>query len=312
MIGIVVIGRNEGKRLERCLKSLLPLQKPTVYVDSNSSDGSVAFAKTLGIEVIALGPAENCTSSIGRNHGYQRLFQLAPDTQFIQFVDGDCELNENWLESAANYLQNHAPVAIAAGILEERDADSSIYKIVSKIEWTHSPGEIEFTGGNLMIRRTALQQANGFDPHIIAGEDNEFCHRIRELGWKIVHLDRKMAVHDSKVITFPQFWHRCTRTGYAYAQVAWEQRQQTHHVYQREMLSTFFWGGFFPLAVLVLALFTQGWGLLLLLAYPLLILRITLHFRQRWGVHDAFVYGLACVLGKFPTFLGAAKFYLGW
>ena len=53
-IGVVVIGRNEGDRLATCLASLAPLAVPVVYVDSGSTDGSVAVARKHGAEVIAL------------------------------------------------------------------------------------------------------------------------------------------------------------------------------------------------------------------------------------------------------------------
>ena len=41
-IGIVAIGRNEGERLRRCLSSVLGRAGKIVYVDSGSTDGSVA------------------------------------------------------------------------------------------------------------------------------------------------------------------------------------------------------------------------------------------------------------------------------
>src|SRR4051794_34576453 len=40
-VGIVVIGRNEGERLVRCLRSVVGRAENIVYVDSGSSDGSV-------------------------------------------------------------------------------------------------------------------------------------------------------------------------------------------------------------------------------------------------------------------------------
>lgn len=50
-VGIVVIGRNEGERLVACLRSLGELVHHTVYVDSGSTDGSVAAARDLGAAV---------------------------------------------------------------------------------------------------------------------------------------------------------------------------------------------------------------------------------------------------------------------
>ena len=46
--GLVAIGRNEGERLKRCLRSV-PAGVPVVYVDSGSTDGSVDFAQQLGV-----------------------------------------------------------------------------------------------------------------------------------------------------------------------------------------------------------------------------------------------------------------------
>lgn len=46
-LGVVVIGRNEGERLKRCLASLLGNVDQIVYVDSGSTDGSVQLAQGL-------------------------------------------------------------------------------------------------------------------------------------------------------------------------------------------------------------------------------------------------------------------------
>ena len=50
-VGVVVIGRNEGERLKLCLTSLTNQTNFVVYVDSGSTDNSVASASALGAEV---------------------------------------------------------------------------------------------------------------------------------------------------------------------------------------------------------------------------------------------------------------------
>ncbi|HWB55094.1 MAG TPA: glycosyltransferase, partial [Tepidisphaeraceae bacterium] len=52
--GIVAIGRNEGERLKRCLRSAVRPGIAVVYVDSGSTDGSVTAAKELGAHVVEL------------------------------------------------------------------------------------------------------------------------------------------------------------------------------------------------------------------------------------------------------------------
>ena len=53
-IGVVAIGRNEGKRLENCLNSLHGKVKAVVYVDSGSTDDSVKMASGMGVTVVEL------------------------------------------------------------------------------------------------------------------------------------------------------------------------------------------------------------------------------------------------------------------
>ena len=55
-VGVVVIGRNEGERLRRCLVSVRSQADRVVYVDSGSSDGSPHVAAALGVEVVQLDP----------------------------------------------------------------------------------------------------------------------------------------------------------------------------------------------------------------------------------------------------------------
>ena len=52
-VGLVVIGRTEGERLVRCLASVAGCGA-VVYVDSGSTDDSVAAARRAGVRVIAV------------------------------------------------------------------------------------------------------------------------------------------------------------------------------------------------------------------------------------------------------------------
>ncbi|MGL4321582.1 MAG: glycosyltransferase family 2 protein, partial [Paracoccaceae bacterium] len=54
VVDAVIIGRNEGARLVACLASVAPHVRRMVYVDSGSTDGSVAAATAAGAQVVAL------------------------------------------------------------------------------------------------------------------------------------------------------------------------------------------------------------------------------------------------------------------
>ena len=50
----IAIGRNEGERLVACLRALTAQVGRVIYVDSGSTDDSVARARALGAQVVAL------------------------------------------------------------------------------------------------------------------------------------------------------------------------------------------------------------------------------------------------------------------
>src|SRR5262249_28468436 len=99
--GVVIIGRNEGERLRRCLDSVVGLDRPVVYVDSGSTDGSVALARAKGAEVVELDLTRPFTAGRARNAGWAQLERIAPEVPLVQFVDGDCEVVADWLERAS-------------------------------------------------------------------------------------------------------------------------------------------------------------------------------------------------------------------
>ena len=74
-LGVVVIGRNEGQRLARCLQSQAERTDSVVYVDSGSTDGSVALAQSLGVQVLALDPRTPFTAARARNEGFAALLR---------------------------------------------------------------------------------------------------------------------------------------------------------------------------------------------------------------------------------------------
>ena len=99
-VGVVAIGRNEGARLGRCLQSVLRAADHVVYVDSGSSDGSMELARQLGAQVVELDLSIPFTAARARNQGLRSLLGIAQGVEFVQFIDGDCEVADKWLDEA--------------------------------------------------------------------------------------------------------------------------------------------------------------------------------------------------------------------
>jgi Glycosyl transferase family 2 len=114
-LGAVVIGRNEGHRLQACLGSVLPGIASVVYVDSGSTDGSVELARGMGAEVIQLDMARPFTAARARNTGFSHLMARHHHTRYVQFIDGDCELVDGWLGVALQHLESHPDSAVVSG-----------------------------------------------------------------------------------------------------------------------------------------------------------------------------------------------------
>jgi GT2 family glycosyltransferase len=296
-IGAVAIGRNEGVRLLRCLHTLrAQVDGPVIYVDSGSTDGSVAAAWELGAEVIELPPDTPFTAALARNAGLARLTEGAAAPRLVQFVDGDCELVEGWLPAGQAFLDAHPDVAVVCGRRRERHPEASVWNRLIDREWDTPVGEARACGGDALMRVAALQAVGGFDPRLIAGEEPELCVRLRGSGWRVWRLDAEMTLHDAAMTRVSQWWRRAARAGYAFAEgAAMHGRRPERHNVDR-LRRALLWGLALPLAALAGALVTP-WALLLLALYPVQILRLA----PREGPARA----ATLTLGKLPEAQGA-------
>ena len=304
--GVVVIGRNEGERLVRCLGSISQQAVAVVYVDSGSSDGSVEHARAGDAAVVELDTSLPFTAARGRNAGFDALAASHRDLAWVQFVDGDCEFASGWLEVAADFLAAHPDVGVVFGRRRERHPEASLWNRLTDIEWEGAAGDAEACGGDAMMRAEVVRCAGGYDPSLIAGEDPEFCLRIRRTGARIVRLDREMTLHDAALLRFSQWWKRQLRAGHAFAETVWRHRSAPGP--RRRLLSVLFYGGAVSGASLLLLLPTSGASLLLLLAWVLPWRGAYRDIRPRHTRSDAALYATACVVGKLAEFVGALTF----
>jgi GT2 family glycosyltransferase len=306
-VGVVIIGRNEGERLLRCLNALLPQLIQLVYVDSGSTDGSVNAAKSLGADVVTLDMTVPFTAARARNAGFERMRTQFPQAAYVQFVDGDCELVGGWLETAAAYLDEHKSAAMVCGRLRERHPEHSIYNLLCDIEWDTEIGMSKACGGIAMARVAAFESAGGYRADLIAGEESELCLRLRVAGMQIWRLDAEMALHDAAMTHFRQWWRRTRRTGYAYAEGVYLHGSSSEMHRVKESRRIRIWGLGIPLVTAGMILSLGAWGLLVLLVYPAQIVRIAL--RGKRSMKKNWLHALFLVIGKFPEAMGQLNFF---
>ena len=313
-VSVVVIGRNEGERLLRCLRSIAKVEPhgsvaEVIYVDSGSVDQSVAMAEQWGARAIALQP-EQPTAALGRNAGWR-----AASGEFVLFLDGDTELAAAFLSRALASMEEPG-VAVVWGHRRELHPDASIYNRVLDLDWIYPPGPAEFCGGDALFRRRLLEDTEGFDETLIAGEEPELCRRILAHGGSILHIDAPMTGHDLQMTRWGQYWRRASRAGHAYAEVSerfadtpgrfW--RADAVRNLRRALLLLLL-----PLLAIVAVVWTRSTLPFVLWLALMAALTLRTAWKARWKSGDwgtLLLYGVHSHLQQVPIFLGQTGYWL--
>jgi cellulose synthase/poly-beta-1,6-N-acetylglucosamine synthase-like glycosyltransferase len=312
ILSVVIIGRNEGARLRRCLESVKAMDNPggpveVIYVDSASTDRSAELAATFGAKVIAVHP-QRPTAALGRNAGWR-----VASAPFVLFLDGDTILHPQFVADSLAEFSN-PELAIVWGHRREINVAGSLFNRVLDLDWIYRPGITEFCGGDAIVRRSALEDIDGFDERLIAGEEPEMCRRMRARGLRILHVDRPMTGHDLAMTSWAQYWKRATRAGYAYAEVStrfrgtglpfWEADARRNRNRAITLIGIAVLGPLFSAAIA---------SPLPLIATVLLLslLFVRSAWKARWKSGDpltAVLYGIHSHLQQIPIFLGQLQY----
>lgn len=306
-IAVVVIGRNEGERLLKCLGSVARSQVGCIlYVDSGSTDGSAQAAERLGAKAVILDMGRPFTAARARNEGFAAVKVLSPEIPFIQFIDGDCELVDSWLETALKFMHNRIDVGAVCGRRREHFPELSIYNWLCDREWDRPLGDVRAFGGDVIIRASAFEAVGGYREDVIAAEDDELSVRLRAAGWRIWRLQSEMTLHDASMKHFGQWWRRALRCGYAFALGSHLHGAPPEYYFVWESRRARLWGLWLPLGCLVASFFLYPWGLLAWSIYPLQVLRQTV--RNTGTLSERIKIAFFQLVGRFPEALGQIKF----
>ena len=307
-IGFVVIGRNEGPRLEQCLRSVLTVSTRVVYADSASSDGSSELAERLGVIVVSLPEDGKLSAARGRNAGHGQLLSRYPDCDAIMFLDGDCILQPGFVPAAMAFLDANPKIGVVCGRRFEAHPDASMFNALCDAEWDTPVGEATECGGDALVRRSALDEVGGYDGTLRAGEEPEMTARMRAAGWRIWRIDARMTEHDAKILSFGQWWRRTQRGGFGYAQVWSATKALPQRLYTRQLRSALIWAVLLPILIIAAAIAA---------ATPVILLLFPIVYGIQWWRIAARSQGLGkwnkaalILLAKIPEAIGATRFFV--
>ena len=305
IVDAVVIGRNEGARLVACLASLSGQVRRIVYVDSGSTDGSVAAAGAAGADVILLDTARAFTAARARNEGLARLRHDPP--AFVQLVDGDCAVDAGWIGAALAFMALHPRVVVVCGRRRERLPEESVWNRLADREWDTPVGPARACGGDALMRYASVMATGGYRDDLIAGEEPELCLRLIRAGGEVWRIDAEMTLHDAAMTRFGQWWRRTVRAGHAFAEGAALHGAGPERHWRSERRRALLWGVGVPAAALSGALLVQPSFLWIMALWPLQVLRLGWRWRTegRAGREAA----LFSVIGKVAEAQGVLGYW---
>ncbi len=307
-IGLVIIGRNEARNLSLTLPRLPASIQAVVFVDSDSSDDSVAIAKANNVDVIELDMSKPFTAARARNTGFQEITKKHPGLEFIQFLDGDCELDADFIEKAVIHFQENDDTGIVVGRNRERYPEKTVYNSICDVEWNTPLGNLNSCGGIFIIRKMLFESLGGFNEALIAAEEPELCLRLRQSGHTIFRIDAEMSLHDANMTNIRQWWTRCVRAGHSFADCRCRYKNTEEEMYVSETRRIWVFGGFFFVSLFLTLLIDWKFSILFLF-YPLQMLRIRANLPERIPEEQKTPYAVSCGVAYVPQLFGLMKYH---
>lgn len=192
VLAFVVPVRDDAVRLQTCLRSLQRAAGATpcdiLVLDHGSRDDSAAVARAAGARVE--------TRQGGNVAGLRNLGAALTAAPLIAFVDADNEVAEGWLDAAlAAFVAPRVGIAGAPYLPPPNGTwVQRTYDALRRHPDADEPTEW-LGAGNMVVRRTAFEQARGFDERLETCEDVDFCARVAGQGWDVRAVRGMKSVH---------------------------------------------------------------------------------------------------------------------
>lgn len=224
-IAVVIPTMGRVAELERCLLGIRDGSRPpdeVVVVDQSDGDRIEAAVRDLdsgwtSLQRIAAPPRG---VSIARNLGWR-----STTCSIIAFTDDDCVPDQDWLAAVERSLGDDPTLDATTGrVLGLGPETPGMHAVSSRTDQRHRtyagrtlPWRVG-TGGNLAVRREAMERVKGFDPRLGPGspgeaaEDLDLVYRLLAVGSRIRY-EPKALVHHERQSTSRR---RLSRTRYGH------------------------------------------------------------------------------------------------
>lgn len=197
MISFIVIGRNEGWRLEKCFKGISTFVKAehipdyeVIYVDSQSTDNSIELSKSFHNTKTLLITGE-CNAAIARNIGAKEA-----NGDILFFLDGDMELIPGFWSSVMKEGKMVYP--FMSGLENNFWHDSDWNYVNSSINRKYTEGADSYevtTGGLFVIEVELWKKVGGMDNRCKRSQDLDFGFKLTKIGCRLCRKPQEWVNH---------------------------------------------------------------------------------------------------------------------
>jgi glycosyltransferase involved in cell wall biosynthesis len=202
MIGFIIIGKNEGTKLVRCITSIIRTidednigEYEIIYVDSNSSDSSIELVKEIEGNIKIYELTGKANPAIGRNVG-----AAESKADHYCFMDGDMELVNDFLPNVIDE-SGDLKYPFVSGQFENVYYDLNDQRIGSELYMKNVLTGDRYqstTGGLFIIEKGLWEKVGGMDTRFITGEDLDLGLRLARKGHLLLRKKELFAIHHTR------------------------------------------------------------------------------------------------------------------
>lgn len=215
LVGVVILNWNRPKDTMECVRSVSTSEYKNhriIVVDNGSTDGSPEEIQKTSLEIELLTNAENQGFAAGVNVGIRRALQLG--AEYVLILNNDALVAPKCLEELVLAAKADSMIGICVPKILHYYQPTRIWS--AGAQWTRLPPRVKMrgfdkedgldyanmcdldyaTGCALLVRSHVFRVVGTFDPaYFMYQEDYDFCHRVRQDGFRIVYVPRATVWH---------------------------------------------------------------------------------------------------------------------
>ncbi|MCC6502893.1 MAG: glycosyltransferase [Deltaproteobacteria bacterium] len=204
-VSVIIPALNEERHIGQCLGALSEIDRAglpveVIVVDNGSTDRTVEIARQAGVRVLE---RPGIRIAAMRNAGV-----ASSKGDLLAFVDGDCVVKKDWLTSAIKAIKREGAAAVGSFHITPEEA-GWIGRTAEALQSTKVGSRINYIpSGNLIATRAAFEKVRGFNEALETSEDVDFCHRLKEAGFKLFIDPAISSVHHGAPKTVSEMFAR--------------------------------------------------------------------------------------------------------